>query len=51
MEDIAKKLIVLKQGIPSELPKIQERDNSVPHAPNRIHNLTKEEQKVFFSWN
>jgi hypothetical protein len=47
MEDIAKKLSVLKQGIPSELPKLPERDNSVPHAPNRIHNLTKEEQKVF----
>lgn len=34
-------------GLPLDpMPPARERDDTVPHAPNRTHNLTDEEQRV-----
>eukprot|EP01080_Neovahlkampfia_damariscottae_P005770 gene5770-9591_t len=46
VEEITKQLSVLANGIPDELPSPQKRDESVPHAPNRVHGLSKDEQKL-----
>ncbi len=43
MNDFQKQIL---EGIPSELPKLKEFDNAVPHAPIRRDILNKEEKKL-----
>ena len=44
--DIAKQLLSIKEGVPSELPQPQGRDPKVPHAPSRNPQLTPEEERL-----
>ena len=44
--NVRETLKILARGIPDELPRPPARSENVPHAPKRVHRLSKEEFKV-----